>query len=524
MNNDLKRLLALFLAMFCMCSFAVVDTYALPGWAVSAAKSYASSSKGSSSSSSKSSGSSSSSSSTASLTAQMAANSAAWHVANAAGDKATCDALHAQNEALSKQLASGGGSASFDSASGTWDITTSSGDNIKSSGSGSSKNTSVSYTTSSGSSSNVNSAPYTVKAYSNESISSYLSSGGTKEGLQTAYNKSANQESTTGVFTQEDSAAAEAAVAQVLLGLTDAQTKQLQKDLEDAKNAYVDAKFANNAEAMKAAHDLAESIRAKYNYTGDTSAYFDGGYMDISDSSSSSRSDSESTSVNAGSSNSGAFNTTLITKTYAITSSAGTGGSISPNGQTNVVSGNSQTYTITAAEGYVISRVLVDGKSVGAVASYSFSDVKATHNISAEFKLSPKLEFKTTPKITSESLNEDGSIKSGYGFSTSIQLDTNAMKADSIRVTATYNFGNKSATRKTIQLENTSGGWVFPKNSESATKARKVYVPVNTADGKYTVTYTATAVDQEGNSHTKTISSELIVKGSMYEDDFTGRR
>ena len=78
---------------------------------------------------------------------QMAANSAAWHVANAAGDKATCDALHAANVALANQAASGGGSASYNSSSGTWNITTSSRSNISSSSSSNGKQTTSTYTT-----------------------------------------------------------------------------------------------------------------------------------------------------------------------------------------------------------------------------------------------------------------------------------------------------------------------------------------------------------------------------------------
>jgi hypothetical protein len=72
-------------------------------------------------------------------------------------------------------------------------------------------------------------------------------------------------------------------------------------------------------------------------------------------------------------------------QSYVITSTAGTGGSISPSGSVNVVNGASKIYTITANKGYRISDVLVDGKSVGAVESYTFSNVSAAHTIKAEF-------------------------------------------------------------------------------------------------------------------------------------------
>ena len=71
--------------------------------------------------------------------------------------------------------------------------------------------------------------------------------------------------------------------------------------------------------------------------------------------------------------------------TYTITASTGTGGSISPTGTARVNYGTSQTYTITPAAGYSIASVTVDGTSVGAVSSYTFSNVKANHTIAATF-------------------------------------------------------------------------------------------------------------------------------------------
>lgn len=70
---------------------------------------------------------------------------------------------------------------------------------------------------------------------------------------------------------------------------------------------------------------------------------------------------------------------------YTITSSAGANGSISPGGTTYVNSGGSQTFTITPNTDYAVSDVLVDGVSVGAVSSYTFSDVTANHTITASF-------------------------------------------------------------------------------------------------------------------------------------------
>ena len=71
--------------------------------------------------------------------------------------------------------------------------------------------------------------------------------------------------------------------------------------------------------------------------------------------------------------------------THTITATAGTGGSISPSGAVTVNNGENKTFTITPASGYAISDVKVDGASVGAVSSYTFSNVTANHTIHASF-------------------------------------------------------------------------------------------------------------------------------------------
>ena len=74
-----------------------------------------------------------------------------------------------------------------------------------------------------------------------------------------------------------------------------------------------------------------------------------------------------------------------VAQKYTITATAGDGGSITPAGEVSVKEGASQTFTITASEGYAIADVLVDGQSVGAVDSYTFENVTANHTIAAVF-------------------------------------------------------------------------------------------------------------------------------------------
>lgn len=68
-----------------------------------------------------------------------------------------------------------------------------------------------------------------------------------------------------------------------------------------------------------------------------------------------------------------------------IKATAGEGGSISPSGSASVRYGSSKTFTITPDSGYAIADVKIDGQSIGAVTSYTFSNVKMDHNIKAVF-------------------------------------------------------------------------------------------------------------------------------------------
>ncbi len=72
---------------------------------------------------------------------------------------------------------------------------------------------------------------------------------------------------------------------------------------------------------------------------------------------------------------------------YAITATAGAGGSITPSGNISVQAGADKTFTIKADTGYKISDVLVNGKSVGAVSTYTIKNIAKDTTIEAKFVL-----------------------------------------------------------------------------------------------------------------------------------------
>ena len=121
---------------------------------------------------------------------------------------------------------------------------------------------------------------------------------------------------------------------------------------------------------------------------------------------------------------------TFTLKSYTITASAGANGSISPSGATTVAHGGSQTYTITPNSGYQISSVLVDGTSVGAVGSYTFSSVTAAHTISAGFTATPVTSYTLTVTKSGTGSGTVTNSPAGTSFASGTTVTLTAAAAD----------------------------------------------------------------------------------------------
>ena len=139
--------------------------------------------------------------------------------------------------------------------------------------------------------------------------------------------------------------------------------------------------------------------------------------------------------------NKGFFDTNIITAT------AESNGSISPSGITSVKKNSSQTFTLTPASNYVVEDVLVDGVSVGAVTSYTFSNVTANHTISVSFIFSYTV---TATAASNGSISSAGTVivPSGHSQTFTITPDTGYVIADvrvdgaSVGAVSGYTFSN----------------------------------------------------------------------------------
>ena len=113
--------------------------------------------------------------------------------------------------------------------------------------------------------------------------------------------------------------------------------------------------------------------------------------------------------------------------TYTISTSAGTGGTITASKTVNY--GSSQNITATANTGYVIDTFKVDGTTISAATgkdtyTYSFSNVTAAHTVSVTYKLTAQ-----PPEFTSvhmyygnEQISETHKVLVGQGFIIEVEV------------------------------------------------------------------------------------------------------
>lgn len=104
-----------------------------------------------------------------------------------------------------------------------------------------------------------------------------------------------------------------------------------------------------------------------------------------------------------------AFSNELVIE--GLSASAGSHGRISPKGIFFKSQGASQTFNITPDRGYKVSSVLVDGTPVGAVTSYTLSNITASHTISATFGTVPLEPTEVTAAVTAGSTEASVSFK-----------------------------------------------------------------------------------------------------------------
>ena len=172
---------------------------------------------------------------------------------------------------------------------------------------------------------------------------------------------------------------------------------------------------------------------------------------------------------------------------YTISASAGAGGSISGAGDNTVAQGDSLSFVLTPSSGYHVANVLVDGTSVGAVSTYTFSNVRADHTIVASFAADAASYTITASAGANGAISNSGdnTVTSGGNISFTMTPDSGYHVADllvdgvSVGTDNLYTFANAQnshtisvsfaadAANYTISATQSTGGSVTPSGDTS---------------------------------------------------------
>ncbi len=178
------------------------------------------------------------------------------------------------------------------------------------------------------------------------------------------------------------------------------------------------------------------------------------------------------------------------TQYMLVGSLSGSGGTISPSGTVMVNAGESKTFTLTPSDGYTVSDLKVDGKSVGAQTSYTFSNVSDNHIIQAAFKSSTGQFIISAGTGINGTIDPKGNVtvESGGSKTFAVKSDTGYI-VDDVKIDGqskgamtTYTFTNVTAdhsiyatfkvgTSQTFIIRATAGenGKIFPSGDTTVT-------------------------------------------------------
>jgi len=237
---------------------------------------------------------------------------------------------------------------------------------------------------------------------------------------------------------------------------------------------------------------------------------------------------------------------TQVTSSFTITASAGANGTINPSGAVVVSGGTNRTFTISANSGYQISAVTVDGANQGAIASYTFNNVTASHSISATFvqqtsggiyeaenaTLSGSAKkntnhtnylgtgfvdgyFNSTTALTTftVSVAAAGSYKldlrysAGNGTSSNTGLYVNGTKLRNTTCNATSNWDTWSTKSETVTLRAGSNTIAYKAETSSGSCINLDRLTISSASVNYTVTF-----NSQGGS---AVASQTVASGNV---------
>ena len=198
---------------------------------------------------------------------------------------------------------------------------------------------------------------------------------------------------------------------------------------------------------------------------------------------------------------------------YTINATASEGGSISPSGSIKVTEGQNQTFTMTPEEGYEIDTVKVDGTTVTASSSYTFTDVKENHTIEVTFK-------KQIHKIDTVEISGIDAPASGRELDTTAVCNTEGIrtKAPTVRWTPDVTIAGYNSSYTASVTISASENFIFADNVTATVNGKTATGVTKNQDGTITVTYTFDATEKDKLISITAPQAITVANGTSYEN------
>ena len=203
---------------------------------------------------------------------------------------------------------------------------------------------------------------------------------------------------------------------------------------------------------------------------------------------------------------------------YEITASVVGNGTITPAGTTTVACGDNATFTFAPETGWHLTGLLVDGEPVDATDSYTFTDVREDHAITAQFAID---EFTVTATAGDGGLVTPTDTAVTYGSSVTVGITA----ADCYRIDSVFADGTYVGAVTSYTFEN-----VADDHTLTATFVRNEYEIMASVEGSGTITPAGATTVACGDNATFTFAPEtgwhftgLLVDGELVEaaDSYT---
>lgn len=204
---------------------------------------------------------------------------------------------------------------------------------------------------------------------------------------------------------------------------------------------------------------------------------------------------------------------------YTLSVYSTTGGQCLPTGNITVKMGVSRTIQITPDVDYYTTDVKVDGKSVGALTSYTFDNITSDHTLYAIFTKIPPEQYDITASATAGgSINPSGTVKvtEGNDITFSLSADDGFM-IDDVKVDGT-SVGNLDS----YTFKNIDAGHVI--NAEFKEIPPNQYMINSKAETGGTITPSGQILVTEGDSLTFSIEADELsqIKAVFVDGEYVG--